>query len=114
MDLLGDIGQQYKFDDKRLPAFEDLVCRLYKALSKMVNEARYELFAVQHLTEHSLPPTSDCLLQHLRRVTYQSAIWRRSTQANNMAPSPHGYGWTVTAETVNLVWLTEPCAQLTF
>ena len=40
-----------------------------------------------------LPPTSDCLLQHLKRSNYQAFVWRHALEAMQDLESPEGHGW---------------------
>ena len=40
-----------------------------------------------------LPPTSDSLLQHMKRAIYQAYIWRHSLDAMQDLNSPEGHGW---------------------
>ncbi|KAF3832197.1 hypothetical protein F7725_025862 [Dissostichus mawsoni] len=53
-----------------------------------VNEARREKFCQKNRTMEHIPPTQDSLLQHLKRVAYQSGIWATSDLAQQRTPSP--------------------------
>lgn len=41
------------------------------------------------------PPTSDCLLQHLKRSNYQAFVWRHALEAMQDLESPGGHGWMI-------------------
>ena len=41
------------------------------------------------------PPTSDILEQHLKRVSYQTYIWKNALVADMNLPSPEENGWHV-------------------
>ena len=45
-----------------------------------VNKARYKLFCSKSLCEQRLPPNSDALFLHIKRVIYRSSIHRRAIQ----------------------------------
>ena len=53
----------------------------------------------------SLPPYTDSLHQHIRRVNYQVAIWKRSDIPSPAIPSPaDGHGWTLDGGTLEPIW----------
>ena len=57
-------------------------------------------------------PTQDALLQHTKCVAYQAGIWCSSNQSMLNAPSPEGWGWTITEEKTYIpVWSTLPLAS---
>ncbi len=51
-----------------------------------VDEVRKELVCQKGITMETLPPTQDALLQHCKRVVYQSGIWCTSDQSEQHAP----------------------------
>ena len=59
---------------------------------------------------HLLPPTSDCLRQHVKRSAYQAAIWKCALKAKPEIPSPDGHGWKVSPTNLEIVWSTIPPA----
>ncbi|KAK5916101.1 hypothetical protein CesoFtcFv8_001633 [Champsocephalus esox] len=61
------------------------------------------MFCQKNRTMEHIPPTQDSLLQHLKRVAYQSGIWATSELTQQRTPSPEGYGWTLDRD--SLVWL---------
>ncbi|CAG2058792.1 unnamed protein product, partial [Timema podura] len=52
---------------------------------------------------HKLPPTREVLLQHSKRVAYQSGIWCTSEHNVQHAPYPEGRGWTMNGN--RLFWV---------
>jgi len=68
-----------------------------------VNEAQRELFCQKNKTMDHIPPTQDSLLQHVKRVAYQSGIWATSELAQQPIPSPEGCGWTLDRD--SQIWL---------
>ncbi len=84
-----------------------------------VDEARKELFCQKGKTMETLPPSQDALLQHCKRVAYQSGIWCTSEQSEQHAPSPDGWGWTLDEQSQSWVpvWNTllvacKACSEL--
>lgn len=72
---------------------ENFICKLYKVgNTKSVDDARYILFGKTTKPE-ALPPTSDALYQHLKRVHYQSLIWNLAPCAKPILPLPADMGW---------------------
>lgn len=74
---------------------EQFICDLYPSRKKAstADELRYLLFCQKKQKSEMLPPTSDSLLQHLKRANYQTYIWRTSLTAMQDLPSPEGNGW---------------------
>lgn len=85
------------------------VCHLYgQSSADNVNDARYKAFcmASSALPELSMPPTSDALYQHCKRVNYQAAIMRHSLKGKMCAPSPVGNGWHLEDGELTVMWMT--------
>ena len=77
---------------------EQFVCELY------VNEARFK-FCTKLLSEQCLPPTSNALMQHLLRVCYQAAIYKKSLTQWMIMSSLNNFGWQVKDGNFNIVWM---------
>ena len=77
-----------------------------------VNEARKELFCKKSRTMENIPPTQEALLQHTKRVSYQSGIWATCENAQQQTPTAEGCGWTLDLETRSWrpVWSNLPMA----
>ena len=59
----------------------------------------------QNVDIASLPPCRKSLEQHIRRVNFQVAIWKRSHIANPEMPSPvDGHGWIVHEGYLEPLW----------
>ena len=54
-----------------------------------------------------LPPTSDCLLQHLKRANYQAFVWRNALDAMQDLESPEGHGWVRDSELLVPLMMTK-------
>ena len=81
VELFKRIGNHFEYDASTFTGIEKFVCRMY-AISQCndVNEARYIKFcAKQKASEpQRLPPTRDALLLHCKRVSYVTAVIKRS------------------------------------
>ena len=42
-----------------------------------------------------LPPTSDALIQHVKRANYQAYVWRNALTAMQQLPPPESKGWYI-------------------
>ena len=72
------------------------ICDLYPSSKRTPNaayELRYLLFCLKKQKNEMLPPTSDSLLQHMKRANYWTYIWRHSLDAMQDLNSPEGHGW---------------------
>ena len=67
---------------------------LYNKSSMMenVDEARMELFCQENKSMESVPLTSDALLQHAKRATYQASVWASSHNFQQNRPTPESWG----------------------
>ena len=66
---------------------------LYNKSSMMehVDEARMELFCQENKSMENIPPTSDALLQHAKRATYQASVWASSHNFQQNRPTPESW-----------------------
>ena len=94
---LGLLGNQQNLSDNMVSRCEDFICDLYPATRlkpRTADELRYFLFCQKKQKNELLPPTSDSLLQHFKRVNYQTLVWRKALTANQQLPEPaEGNGW---------------------
>jgi len=57
----------------------------------------------------TLPPCRGALEQHIRRVNYQVAIWRRADIPVLDVPLPtDGHGWTLISGNLEPLWVDGP------
>ena len=68
---------------------------LYTASKKTstADELRYLMFCQKKQKNEMLPPTSDCLLQHLKQSNYQPFVWRYALEVMQNLEPPEGHGW---------------------
>ena len=106
---------EIQIDDENFNLLERFTVLLYdKSIEvERVNEARKELFCHKGKTMETLPPTQDALLQHSKRVAYQSGIWCTSEQNEQHTPTPQGWGWSLSEDGHSWmpVWNTLPTAS---
>ena len=108
------IGENFVFDTLQFPNVEKFVCQLY-GLHKCDNtdEARYLKF-VRHKhapAPQKLPPTRDVLLCHCKRVSYVTAIVKRSLHPLPDIPGiEKSFGWDVKDGKLSIQWMLRPPA----
>lgn len=103
------IGNSFVAHDVPAP-IERLVCQIYNTDVSSVNEARYKVF-VTGSSEKALPPNYDALKMHIKRVNFQSRIWKLALMPVMQCPEPTGNGWAVNEEDLTTVqWLEGPYA----
>ena len=102
------VGETWEVDEDLLDSVEEFTCALYgKQKVKNVNELRYLLLQTKYGKDDGtldkstsfdlsgLPPCRDVLREHLKRVNFQVAIWKRAHIAKPDIPDPaSGHGWT--------------------
>ena len=91
-----DIGEHpVNITERAVKSVNQAVSEIYCGkLMSNTDDARYELFSKKGLSSEKLPPTSDALYMHIRRVNYQTYIWKSSTEPIMDLPSPLDGGWT--------------------
>ena len=102
-----NFGDSFTFDASLFPILEKFVCLMYGLKCESTNEARYLKFCSKKKCPEpqQLPPTRDALLCHLKRVSYVTAIIKRSLDCYPDIPDPDGYGWTTSEEGISIVWM---------
>jgi len=84
--------------NRRKDEVEEFVCKMYKLDSiGSVNEARVILFSKKGKPE-ALPPTSDALSLHVKRVHYQVTVWKQAHCSEPHLPDPETLGWKKIAD----------------
>lgn len=88
-------GKNPSPDQEIQSACESLICDLYSStkIAKTTGELRCRLFCQGNEKSEGLPPTSDSLLQHIRRANFQCYIWRKALEPNQRLPPPVGNEW---------------------
>ena len=105
-------GDSFTFESSLFPQIELFVCKLYGLRCDNTDEARYQKFVASKKSPEpqKLPPTRDALLCHCKRVSYVTAVIKRSLRPSEEVPPPDGYGWTLTNEQLSPVWMLRPPA----
>ena len=108
-----EIGENVTFDSALFESIERFVLKLYglKGCTD-VNEGRYVKFTSSKITPppQKLPPTRDALLCHCKRVSFVTAMVKKSLETDFQMPSPDGYGWSITEGKLSIVWIILPPA----
>ena len=99
------LGNSFTFEASLFPKLESFVCQLYGLKCANANDGRYMKFCSNQKAPEpqKLPPTRDALL--CKRVSYVTAIIKRSLQASPSIPSPNGYGWTLSNGILSVTWM---------
>ena len=91
-DSLGLLGSQRNLSDDIATQCEASICDLYprsRMNLRTVDKLRYFLFCQNRKQKNELLlPTSDSLLQQLKRVNYQKFVWRKALTAVQHLPQP--------------------------
>ena len=92
-----NLGDQFPLTAELIDTCERFTCTLYQPNSDIndINILRRKIFCKKLQQNQRLPPCRDILIQHLRRVNYQCAIWKSALIPKPHLPSPVGNGWEV-------------------
>ena len=95
--LLSSVGEG-KLTEEKMKEVKEFICKMYKLDSiGSVDEARAILFSKKGKPE-ALPPTSDALSLHVKRVHYQTIVWKQAHCSEPHLPDPETLGWKKIAD----------------
>lgn len=82
---------------------------MYGSQSSSINTSRYNIFCSKRgeMDSSQLPPCKDCLQQHMKRVNYQAAVWKRALIAQPNIPNPTEHGWILVNGVLEAKWMTD-------
>ena len=120
--ILADLGREWQVTEELFDGLEEFTCAIYgRPKFKSVDSLRYTLIKEKccgddglHLGRNvdlaTFPPYRGALQQHIRRVNFQVAIWRRADLPIVEVPSPtDGHGWTLNhAGHLEPLWVDGP------
>ena len=101
-------GDSFTFDTKLFAAVEKFVCTLYGAKEAIDTDyARYQKFIAGKKSPEpqKLPPTRDALLCHCKRVSFATAMVKKSLYPFGDVPDPDGYGWSMIDDKLEIQWI---------
>jgi len=95
--LLSSLGEG-ELSEEKVREVEEFVCKMFKLDSiGSVDEAGAILFSKKGKPE-ALPPTSDALSLHIKRVRYQAIVWKQAHCPEHHLPDPETLGWKKIAD----------------
>ena len=111
-DAFTKLGDTFEFDANLFKALEQFVCRLYDAKCDNTNEARNQKLcsSIKVPEPQKLPSTRDALLQHSKRVSFVTAIVKRSLENSPIISSLVGNSWKIENNSLVVDWLLLPVA----
>ncbi|KAL9977045.1 hypothetical protein ACROYT_G014408 [Oculina patagonica] len=110
---LACVGQSPDADKEAAKKAEAFICSLFTISNRTpatADEARYLLFCQKAQNNLLLSPTSDSLLEHIKRANYQAYVWRKALVPRQNLPSPAGHGWKIVDDTMCPELMTKPPA----
>ncbi|XP_047132181.1 uncharacterized protein LOC124811086 [Hydra vulgaris] len=110
--IFSKIGDTFTFDATHFEYIEKFTCQLYGLKCNNTNEGRYIKFIAKKEAPEpqKLPPTRDSLMCHCKRVSYVTAVVKRSLEANPDIPKPNGHGWKEIGNQLEVEWMLIPPA----
>ena len=89
-----------------------MVCQAYGFPNySNVNEVWYEKCCGEKFPEPSkTPPTQDELHQHIKRVNYQTFVWKNALEVNTEISGADQHGWDVIDGSNKIHWMDNQTA----
>ena len=103
--LLKNLGIGELIDDT-IQSSETFACRIYNVHRTDSIDAEWHLLSSTTGKPEAMAPTSDALRFHLKRVHYQSMIWRNAHCATPELPAPSEMGWRLMDSELQPVLMT--------
>ena len=80
-------------------------CNLNAIMVNLNRKLRCVMFGCESTDPFKLSPCQNAALYHIRLANYQAAIWRRCLIGHPQIPLSKGYGWTVSEDDINILWI---------
>ena len=94
-ELIQNLGED-SFEESDYKKIEKFFCILYGMPNEdSIDRVRFQLFLKKRNPE-ALPPTSDALYLHIKRVHFQSIIWRKAIFPRPSLPDATDFGYEMT------------------
>lgn len=106
------LGSAPNVSTNLVTSLNKFVCLLYGDItSSTADECRFMLFKTGKCSDESLPPSCDCLIQHIERANFQAVAWNHCLSPELQLPPADGNGWQLTSDgQLEIVWMTRPSA----
>lgn len=114
---LASLGESWEVGEDLLSELEQYTCAMY-GNSRFTSVDELRLFklkekcdgkpatAMRNMDMGTLPPCRKCLVQHVRRVNYQVAVWKSSHIAKpNIPQASERHGWTRVDGVLEPLWI---------
>lgn len=100
-------GNSFEFDANLFASIKLFVCAIYGIRCSNTNDAWYKMFCSSRKAPEpqKLPPTRNTLLCHCKRLSYVTAVIKRSLQNSSNIPSPISHGWKVENGVLSIDWM---------
>ena len=109
-EMFKQLNMEWVLSDMLFQSLQAFACKLYCSQPETdnINELMYRLFCAKKddIDSTQLPPCVDCLFKHVSRGNFQAAIWKRSLQSCQRAPTPIGSGWREDGDQFAIDWMS--------
>ena len=115
-DCLVKLGENWSLDEKELSELEKFTCSLYGyPRYSNINTLRYDILMKKcdndtkldmkkSVDLSTLPPCSDTLIQHIKRVNLQLGVWRNALVSFQDIPTAAEHGWVMVDDLYEPNW----------
>ena len=79
--------------DAKSPHFGMLERYTVLVCNKSSTMEHVDEFCCENKAVENIPSTSDALLQHVKRATYQASVWATNHNSQQERPTPESWGW---------------------
>ena len=113
INTFASLGCALEVTENTVEILQSFVCHMYGkkdalALGISLNDLRYHIYCQKagKVSCETLPPCTNVLEQHIKRVNFQTRIWRTSLQATVEPESPTENGWSIDNDGLSITWMT--------
>jgi len=107
------LGSSNEVSESVAEVLGSFVCHMYGKkdalqLGISLNDLRYQIYCNKagKVKCQALPPCLNVLEQHIKRVNYQTQIWRKCLEASVDPGNPAEHGWCIDENGLSIKWMT--------
>lgn len=113
IEAFGELGKSWNVSRENIAILESFVCHMYGKKDSLklgisINDLRYDIYCRKNgrVSCESLPACENVLQQHIKRVNYQTRIWRMCLDCIVEQCDPSEHGWGVDDGGLFVKWMT--------
>ena len=113
INTFSSLGSTSEVTETTIDILQSFVCHMYGKKDSVaqgisINDLRYYVYCQKagKISCQTLTPCSNVIEQHIKKVNYQTRIWRMCLETIVEPGSPTGKGWNIDDGRLSITWMT--------